>query len=74
VKLVVTMALAWLATAAPAQDSPATTIREATERAIELLPDVAANQAIRAQIAASAVRRADCSWGRRLYRVTLRSA
>ena len=50
--LAVTAALACLATGASAQEGPATTIREATERAILQLPDVAANQALRAQIAA----------------------
>lgn len=37
---------------APAQNAPAQTIREATDRAALLLPDVAANDAVRAQVAA----------------------
>lgn len=50
--LAVTAALACIATGASAQEGPATTIREATERAILQLPDVAANQALLDQIAA----------------------
>lgn len=46
------MALACAPIAAPAQTTPAKTIREATDRAVLLLPDVVANDALRTQIAA----------------------
>jgi outer membrane protein, heavy metal efflux system len=44
--------LVWLAAAASAQVGPAGTLREATERAVLTLPEVAANQAVREQVAA----------------------
>ena len=44
--------LAWLAAAAPAQVGPASTLGEATERAFVRLPELAASQALREQVAA----------------------
>ncbi len=44
--------LAWLAAAASAQIGPASTLREATDRAILRLPETAANEAVRKQVAA----------------------
>lgn len=44
--------LIWLAATASAQVGPAGTLREATERAVLKLPDVAASQAVREEVAA----------------------
>lgn len=52
VKLAAALVLAVLSTVASAQSGPAVSLREATARAILQLPELAANQALREQVAA----------------------